>query len=115
MTQEKQDEIIECVKYLCDNKRYDVDFDELEIRFAYTRSPVYRNHVRIYDSVEIVNKQDKYIFAVDGDTDSRAISKFLLDGYIKEKEYYIRKQTEAAKAKAYEEYRKKHPFLSMFK
>lgn len=113
MTQEKQNEIIECVKYLCDNNRYDVDFDEIEIRFAYTRRPVYRNQVAIYDCVEIVNKQDRYIFAVDCvTTNSRAISKFLLDGYIEEKEYYIRKQTEA---KMNAEYKKKHPFLSIFK
>ena len=97
MTQEKQNEIIECVKYLCDNKKYDVDFDEIEIHFTYYMRPICRNYVVVDDCVDIINKQYRYIFTVASHCDPRTISKFLLDGYMKEKSRFIYKHNEAKK------------------
>ena len=92
MIEEKKNEIIEHVQYLCNKEEYKVNPNEIEITFSYGRIRAFRNEETVYDSITIKNKVNNYHFTVKGNIDSKAIAYFLLDGYIREREYYIEKQ-----------------------
>lgn len=112
MTEEKQNEIIEYVQYLCSKEEYKVDPNEIKIIFSYGRVRAFRNEETVYDSITIKNKVNNYYFTVKGNIDSKAIAYFLLDGYVREREYYIEKQIKEI-TKINEKPKKRQPFLNL--
>jgi len=103
-----REKVTEHIKYICESKEVDVDFNDIEINFSLTLQNIYSNQKVIHDTVGIVNKRDKFCFYISGNVGEEILAKCVLKGYLKEKEKFL-------KRKAEEEYEKQHPILSLFK
>lgn len=118
MTENKKEEIVESLKIFCNKCIEKIDFDEFEIKFQTVAHSVFqdgfriRNSIQINDEIKLVNKKDRFCYAVSGDADSETIAKYALVGYIKEKKIFLndKKQIEAE-----EKYKKDHPILAFFR
>lgn len=91
MDKERREEIVSRIKYLCDTKKFDVDFSEFDIDFpTHIRSiPTGKNssdEIIAYDLVKLTNKIDRFSLSVCGDADPKVIAYCILSGYSKKKE-----------------------------
>lgn len=103
-----RERVTECIKYLCESKEVDVDFNDIEVKFMLSQQDIYRNQAIVYDTVEIRNKDNKICFYLSGNVDDEVLAKCVLKGYLEEREIFL-------KRKAEEDYEKQHPILSLFK
>lgn len=102
-----KEKVIECIKYICNNnKKLNVDFDDLKIEFELDQQKLFRNQIVLHNVVKIANKNDNICFRVSGDVDEETLARYVISGYIKEREILI-------KEKAMDKFMKEHPILYM--
>ncbi len=92
MDNKRKEEIVSRIKYLCDTKKFNVDFSEFDIDFPVhinsisTDENSQSDEIMVCDFVRLINKNDRFSFSVCGDADPKTIAYCVLSGYSQKKE-----------------------------